>query len=50
MWPLAEHAFERRWSTRIGLEDGSLLPDGQMARDNAELVRHAVALRAGSAP
>ncbi|WP_425419594.1 3-keto-5-aminohexanoate cleavage protein [Oricola indica] len=49
MWPLAEHAFERRWSTRIGLEDGRLLPDGQMTPDNAELVRHAVALRAGSA-
>ena len=48
MWPLAEHAFERRWSTRIGLEDGRLLPDGQMTPDNAELVRHAVALRAGS--
>lgn len=45
IWPFVERAFERRWSTRIGLEDGRLLPDGTLAAGNAELVGTAVALR-----
>lgn len=45
VWPLVERAFERRWSTRIGLEDGRLLPDGTVAADNIELVRTATELR-----
>ncbi|MCI5078400.1 3-keto-5-aminohexanoate cleavage protein [Oricola sp.] len=48
-WPFVERAFERGWSTRIGLEDGRHLPDGTLASDNADLVRHAVALRARAA-
>ena len=45
VWPLVERAFALGLSTRIGLEDGSALPDGTPAADNAELVRAAVRLR-----
>lgn len=45
VWPFVNRAFERRWSTRIGLEDGRLMPDGTVAADNADLVRMAVASR-----
>ena len=38
VWPLVDMAFEHRFSTRIGLEDGCLLPDGVRAGSNAELV------------
>jgi len=38
MWPFVERAGERRRSTRVGLEDGANLPDGTLAKDNAELV------------
>ena len=43
VWPLAEFAFARGFSTRVGLEDGKLLPDGTPVSGNAELV--AAALR-----
>jgi uncharacterized protein (DUF849 family) len=46
MWPLIQLAFKRRWSTRVGLEDGRELPDGTIAPDNAALVRQAMAMRA----
>jgi uncharacterized protein (DUF849 family) len=36
VWPLVELARQRRWSTRIGLEDGKHLP-GTIASDNAAL-------------
>lgn len=42
VWPLVGLAGQRRCSTRIGLEDGLLLPDGAPAKDNADLVRAAV--------
>jgi len=42
VWPFVEHAAERRFSTRVGLEDGKHLPDGSEARDNAELVSAAI--------
>jgi uncharacterized protein (DUF849 family) len=42
LWPLVELAFRRRWSTRVGLEDGKHLPNGAMAPDNASLVAAAV--------
>ncbi len=45
MWPCLAHAFERRLSTRIGLEDGDKLPDGSLASGNAALVEAAIALR-----
>lgn len=42
IWPLVGLARRRRWSTRVGLEDGKHLPDGAMAADNAALVAAAV--------
>jgi uncharacterized protein (DUF849 family) len=41
-WPMLEVALEHGYDTRIGLEDTLTLADGQMAKDNAELVAHAV--------
>lgn len=49
-WPLVRAAFLRGHDTRVGFEDSTLLPDGRPARDNTELVRAAVRLRAGLAP
>lgn len=40
-WPMLAYAFAQGYATRIGLEDTLLLPDGQIARDNADLVRAA---------
>jgi len=42
-WPLVDAAVARGYATRIGFEDTLTLPDGQPARDNAELVRAALA-------
>jgi uncharacterized protein (DUF849 family) len=47
-WPLVADAFRRGHDTRVGFEDSIYLPDGSVARSNAELVRAAQALR--SAP
>jgi uncharacterized protein (DUF849 family) len=44
VWPLVELARQRRWSTRVGLEDGEHLPDGTIASDNAALVTAALAM------
>ncbi len=44
VWPLARRAVASRLSLRIGLEDGNLMPDGRVARDNAEMVAAARAL------
>ncbi|MGY2052456.1 3-keto-5-aminohexanoate cleavage protein [Methylobacterium sp. JK268] len=51
VWPLVALARDRRWSTRVGLEDGRALPDGSVAADNAALVATAVAVyrRCGAA-
>jgi uncharacterized protein (DUF849 family) len=38
VWPLLDTALARGYDTRIGLEDTLLLPDGSLARDNAQLV------------
>ena len=46
VWPMLRRAVAAGLSVRIGLEDGQRLPDGQIARDNAELVAAARALRA----
>jgi uncharacterized protein (DUF849 family) len=43
-WPLLRHAVESGFSTRIGLEDASILPDGSTAKSNLELVAAAVRL------
>jgi uncharacterized protein (DUF849 family) len=44
VWPFVELAHRRRWSTRVGLEDGKHLMDGTTAPDNAALVTAAVAI------
>ena len=44
-WPLVRDAFRRGHDTRVGFEDSILLPDGDTAGSNADLVRAAVALR-----
>ncbi|WP_460959584.1 3-keto-5-aminohexanoate cleavage protein [Parasphingorhabdus pacifica] len=43
-WPVLRMAHRNRLDIRIGLEDTVLLPDGQIAADNAELVSAAHAL------
>ncbi|TAU83690.1 3-keto-5-aminohexanoate cleavage protein [Rhizobium leguminosarum] len=47
VWPFVRMARERRYSTRIGLEDGKHLPGGTIANDNAALVTAAVAIFRG---
>lgn len=48
MWPFVERAAGRKWSTRVGLEDGKALPDGTIASGNAALTAAAVVIfRAG---
>lgn len=44
VWPFVELAKQKRWSTRVGLEDGKHLADGDIAPDNASLVAAAVAI------
>lgn len=44
VWPIYREAMARGFDSRIGLEDGNLLPSGRMARDNAELIRAALDL------
>ncbi|MGD9478435.1 3-keto-5-aminohexanoate cleavage protein [Shinella sp. G-2] len=44
VWHFVSRACERRWSTRIGLEDGRLLRNGEQAFGNADLVADAVAI------
>ncbi|QKC96007.1 3-keto-5-aminohexanoate cleavage protein [Mesorhizobium sp. NZP2298] len=44
VWPFVELARQKRWSTRVGLEDGKTLADGTVAKDNAEIVAAAVAI------
>jgi len=43
VWRFVALAAERRWSTRVGLEDGKTLPNGATAPDNAALVAAAAA-------
>lgn len=47
VWHLVRRARRQRWSTRAGLEDGQLRPDGQIAADNSELVADALAIMRG---
>lgn len=44
VWPFVRRAVAERLSTRVGLEDGDMLPDGRLAGSNAEIVRTAVAI------
>ncbi len=48
VWRFVARAAERRFSTRVGLEDGCSLIDGSTTPDNAALVAVAAALFAGS--
>jgi len=48
-WPLVADAFRRGHDTRVGFEDSVYLPDGARADSNVQLVRAALALRAGVA-
>ena len=41
-WPVLEAALQHGYDTRIGLEDTLSMPDGNMAKDNMELVTCAV--------
>jgi uncharacterized protein (DUF849 family) len=43
-WKVNQRALERGHGIRTGLEDITMLPDGQQARDNADLVRAAILL------
>lgn len=38
MWWMFDMAVQLGYEQRIGLEDGKFLPDGRLARDNAELI------------
>jgi uncharacterized protein (DUF849 family) len=40
-WPLIEEAARRGYQTRVGFEDSFEMPDGRIARDNAEMVAEA---------
>ena len=44
VWPMVKLAREQGHDTRVGFEDGFLLPDGSVARSNADLVRQACRL------
>lgn len=41
VWPLIELDCQRRWSTRVGLEDTRYLRNGEVAKDNAALIAEA---------
>jgi uncharacterized protein (DUF849 family) len=45
MWPFYREALRLQLDARIGLEDGKFLPSGTEAKDNADLIRAAHALR-----
>lgn len=49
-WPVLAVAVRHRLATRIGLEDTLLLPNGQVATDNAELVTAAASMLTEGAP
>jgi uncharacterized protein (DUF849 family) len=42
VWHFVERARQKRWSTRVGLEDGCHLANGETARGNADLVSEAL--------
>jgi uncharacterized protein (DUF849 family) len=44
VWRFVALAASRRWSTRVGLEDGKTLPNGATAANNAALVAVAAAV------
>lgn len=50
VWDFVAAARDRMWSTRIGLEDGRLRPDGTVCTSNADLVAQAVAIMRAAPP
>jgi uncharacterized protein (DUF849 family) len=48
IWRFVEYAAARRYSTRIGLEDGATNPGGGIAVGNAEMVRAALRMMQAS--
>jgi len=44
VWPFVDEAWARGFDTRVGLEDGKLLPDGSEAKSNAVLVAAAATI------
>lgn len=44
VWPFIDEAWARGFDTRVGLEDGKLLPDGSEAKSNAVLVAAAATI------
>lgn len=48
MWDFVALAARRRWSTRVGLEDGNRLADGTASSGNAALVAAAAKVFAGA--
>ncbi|WP_305984590.1 3-keto-5-aminohexanoate cleavage protein [Roseibium sp. MMSF_3544] len=44
VWFFVREAREKRWSTRVGLEDGCRLEDHSIASSNAQLVASAIAI------
>jgi len=42
VWHFVQRARQKRWSTRVGLEDGSHLASGETANGNADLVSDAL--------
>lgn len=48
VWPFVQRAALRKFSTRVGLEDGKELPDGSVAESNAALVAAAVGIYRGA--
>jgi len=49
VWTFVQAAFARGYSTRVGLEDGAILPDGRIAVSNAALVAAAIELKSKAA-
>lgn len=42
VWPMMDESIARGYGVRVGLEDTLVLPNGNLARDNVELVTEAV--------
>jgi uncharacterized protein (DUF849 family) len=47
-WHVIRQGLERGWDVRVGLEDVLQMPDGRLARDNAELVAAVIAMAEGA--
>lgn len=48
VWHFVQRAHQLRWSTRVGLEDGRQLANGEIAGGNADLISDAVQIFRGA--